>query len=453
MKPVVAVPYFPGSNGDYDVINRLKEFNMTPFPLYFHIGDDARLERNARELEQCDGAVLPGGFPYEDRLGFGIVPSRVKPFADAMKSLAGKGKPVLAFCSGNQIAHAMGLVVGGVRLLPNICDTKGALVYNGFIDGKVHTRLCCPPSRTAFTRCYSPGEVIPNIIDHGGGRFWADDTALDVIFSNGLVVTKYCTADGAVVDEFPANPNGSMLNIESVTSPRGNVKIGMCHDERKLNALEQGRANLVFASMREYIEDGCPDLSGESEQQYPEYLFRAMNFKNFGYLEAPLDPERTLDIYIEMLTDDNERTTAELFLGFEVERRRLLQVELNGYPTEYISKVVLERIAQMDFLDGVMLKKDLPTLVSPGLPILRYEVVDRSNGRVVRDFVEKDELVPGFPVSHMQSSVPDPQGYAVLQALRRQRMLEFGVKNVRTGKVWFFRNCEERRRALDELLE
>lgn len=114
----IAVPYFPGSNGDIDVLYRiageivegkLKGLGMEPVPLYFHYGDDVTLEKNAKLLRDCDGAVLPGGFPYEDRLGFGIIPSRIGQFTYALHNLVDSGKPVIAFCAGNQMAHAMGL--------------------------------------------------------------------------------------------------------------------------------------------------------------------------------------------------------------------------------------------------------------------------------------------------------------------------------------------------------
>jgi len=106
----IAVPYWPGSNGRYDVENRLRDADMNPVPLYFHIGNEERMAENAHILEQVDGAVIPGGFPYEDRLGFGIVPASMKPFTKSLRALVKTGKPVMAFCSGNQIGHAMNLI-------------------------------------------------------------------------------------------------------------------------------------------------------------------------------------------------------------------------------------------------------------------------------------------------------------------------------------------------------
>lgn len=457
MKPVIAVPYFPGSNGDHDAISRIEEFGMKAVPLYFHIGDETRLEKNANVLAHAvDGAVLPGGFPYEDRLGFGVVPAKIKPFASALRTLADKGKPVIAFCSGDQIAQTMRLAfpLGSdhkVAMLPNICDKGGRPVYHGFLDKELYTQLECSPERTAFTRNYKAGEVIPSIIDHGGGRFWANKATLGYLLANGLVVARYCDKDGNVVDDFPVNPNGSMLNIESITNKRGNVKIGMCHNERKLNALYQDRANLVFASMKEFIEEGCPDLSSKAKpQDIP------INLKDFSYLSQPLDLSRTIDIYVKMLTDDNERMTAQLFLGgVDIERRRLLRIELSREyvaTTDTVKKVAAE-IAKMDFFAGIMLKKDLPSAKAVGTSVLTYEVIGKEGGRLIRDFTQREPIVDGFPVMYEQIGLPNPEGYFVREKLWKNEFLKGAISNVRTGMVWFFRDHGSKQKALTELLE
>lgn len=478
-QPVIAVPYFPGSNGDYDAINRIEEFGMKALPLYFHIGDEKRLMENAKILENdVDGAFLPGGFPYEDRLGFGVVPSKIKPFANALRKLADKGMPVLAVCSGNQIAHAMRLAFPegnngnngnnkcqdsiannySVAMLPNICDTAGELKYHGFLDKEIYTRLDCNPNRTAFTSFHDEETVINTIIDHGGGRFWADEKTLKYILQNGLIVTRYCNKNGNAIDEFPVNPNGSMLNIESITNIRGNVKIGMAHDERKLNALFESPGNKAFASMREFIYRGCPDLSIYAEpQEFP------LQIKDFKYMSKQSDndmPERTIDIYIKMLTDDNERTTAQLFLGTDtIDRRRLLRIELSEeYASVDNAKRVLMEIAAMDFFDGIMLKKDLPAVqyaqyaTDKRCKVYAYEVTGKSEGRLIREFSEQDYIVEGLPVGYEQVSVPNPGGYVVKQMLQRNAFLKEAVTNVQTGTAWFFPDEKTKNRAIEELI-
>ena len=335
-------------------------------------------------------------------------------------------------------------------MLRNICDTNGKIVYHGFLDAEPHVRLAVSPQRTAFTRSFKPNAVLQTIIDHGGGRFWADRDTLHYLTQSGLIVTRYCDREGKIIDDFPVNPNGSMLSIESITNLCGNLKLGMGHDERKLNALKQHPMNSVFASMREYIEDGCPDLSGHAAPQRipPEW-------KSFPHLSQPLAPERTLDIYVKMLTDDNERTTAQLFLDGKVplDRRRLLRVELTpeAYGAEAAQRVVLE-IAGMDFLDGIMLKKDLPTVTALDLPILTYAVVGKDNGRLIRQFVLQEQIVPGYPVTHTEVPLPNIGGYEVMEKLRHHPWLSQAVTNVHAGRTWFFPDENAKRKTLERLL-
>ncbi len=454
MKPLIAVPYFPGSNGDIDAIERVRDYGMEPLPLYFHFGDEKRLEENSRILREADGAIMCGGFPYEDRLGFGRVPAKIKPYADAMRKLVDKGKPVIAVCSGNQIAHVMRLAFPEdtdyrVRMLPNICDKGGEIVYHGFYDKVVHTKLVCSPERTAFTRSYGEGEVMPQIIAHGGGRFWAGAETLNYILENGLVVKQYCDEKGRVIGDFPINPNGSMLNIESVTNRRGNLKIGMCHDERRLNALRLDRANESLRSMREYIEDGCPDLS-----RYASPSGIPVELKDYSYLYPEFDPERTYDIYVKMLTDDNERTTAQLFLGEgDIDRRRLIRVELaescNGIGT---AKRVLEEIAGMDFYAGIMLKKDLPSVTGNG-SVFTYEVVGKQGGTLLRGFTEHRAVIEGFPVMYEDVPSPNPDAYMLRKRLWENVFLRNAVTNVQTGTVFFFPDEASKADAMEKLFD
>jgi len=449
-KPVIAVPYWPGSNGDFDAVNRIRNYEMNAEPLYFHFGNERRLEENMRRLAGCDGAFIPGGFPYEDRLGFGRVPASIKQFSDAMVKMAQDGKPVLAICAGDQIAQTMRLAFSGtpykVSMLPNIYDRHGEILYDGFLDRVVHTRLVSAPERNAFTRNYSRNEVMPQVIDHGGGRFWADTKTLQYLLDNDLILKQYCDEDGNVVDNFPTNPNGSMLNIESITNLRGNLKLGMCHDERTTNALYQDRANLSLESMREYIEDGCPDLGVHAHSRTGEIPIR---LKDYSYLSPRLDPSRTYDIYVKMLTDDNERTTAQLFLGADIDRRRLIRLELRDANIEDAKRALVE-IAKMDILDGIMLKKDLPYIVGPDGRVLSYEVVDRSAGRVNRAFVEQPTIVEGFPVLHEDVPAPNPKAYGLKQRFRENSMLGM-VTNVQTGSVFFFPDEASRQKAVEEL--
>ena len=57
-------------------------------------------------------------------------------------------------------------------------------------------------------------------ISHGEGRFVAPKAVLDQLVANGQVATQYIDADGRPTMDLRYNPNGSMLAIEGITSPR-----------------------------------------------------------------------------------------------------------------------------------------------------------------------------------------------------------------------------------------
>lgn len=450
----IGVPDMPGLNGVEDTIAAVKAYGMEPVPLWFHFHNKEELSRNAERLKELDGAVLSGGFPYQDRLGFGKVPSRIAPLYESVRQLADAGRPVLAYCAGDQIAAAMGLLFEEgsphrVRLEPNIADRDGDIVWTGFRDDETYIRLEQAPGRNAFTREWVAGQAFKGVIDHGGGRLAADDATLRYLLDNGMVLLRYTDEHGRALPDWPINPNGSDLNIESLSNRRGNVKIGMVHHERMLNARHPDKSNFAFLSMREYIEDACPDLSIMAASQRETI---PLERKEFAYLRQRHDAASCIDVYVEMLTDDNERNTASLFLdGMSLERRRLLRIGVTSeYASEEGAREVLTAIAQRDLLDGIMLKKDLPTVVSPSGGPERYEIVDaRTNARA---FVPQESLVHGHPVSHIEFPELDPHGYVLARTLRKDERIARMISSIAIGRGWFFRNEAEKRDALERLL-
>lgn len=450
MSIVIAVPYFPGSNGDIDTISKIEKAGMIAKPIYFHYNNLERLKDNSNELLKCAGAVIPGGFPYEDRLGFGKIPSVIQEFSKAIRRMVDDGKPVLAFCSGNQIAHMVGLAFPKesaykVKMLENICDKNGKIIHNNFLNKIVYTKLQCKPNRTAFTFLFKKNEVIPEIIAHGGGRFFADNETLKYIHENGLIITKYCNKNGEIIDNFPTNPNGSILNIESITNVRGNLKIGMCHNERSLNSLTKSRSNLVFDSMREYIKAKCPDLSFNIIKQEFDII------KNYSYLK--FDCEEYLDVYIEMLTDDNELATAKLFLGkeFNINRRKLIRIGLKKNVDLNQAKKIIQELAKLDVLDGIMLKKDVPSFKLNNF-VYKFEVVSRENGKIKRKFSRYNEIIEGFLEKHIEIPELNVQGQNLFLQVQRNDLLKNLVKQIAIGKVWFFKNSYDKEYAIKRLL-
>lgn len=458
----IAVPVFPGLNGVNDVINRIKEYGMKPVPLYFHIGHKD-LDENAKRLLDSDGVIMSGGFPYEDRLGFGTIPSKLTPFANSLREFVDSGKPLIAFCAGNQMAHGMGLVFPKdskykISMEQNICDEEGRIMRHGFLDKKSPIIVSGNPQRNAFTRLYKQDEYMNSVIDHGGGRFSADDDTLTYLLDHGLIMTQYCDENGLIKDNYPINPNGSIFNIESVSNTRGNVLVGMVHHERRLNALEEDRSNYVFKSMEQYLDDGCPDLSKNETNQHSHFDFDTI--KDFAYLKHEFDPNRTVDIYVQMLTDDNERNTAQLFLGkdFQVQRRRLIRVEVKPEyaalnDTTSIAQTLVEKISQVDVLNGIMLKKDLPIVKGLDGRIEVYtKVGQEEDGKTIRKFLPQQQIVPNLSSSYEKMPELNVDGHQLREQIKVNYSLDSMITRIAIGETWFFDSELKKKYAIGHLL-
>jgi phosphoribosylformylglycinamidine synthase len=66
---------------------------------------------------------------------------------------------------------------------------------------------------------------------HAEGRFWTRDPEVRTRLRDHVALC-YRTPDGAVAEEFPWNPNGSLEAAAGVTNRRGNVLALMPHPER-----------------------------------------------------------------------------------------------------------------------------------------------------------------------------------------------------------------------------
>ena len=140
------------------------------------------------DLHEVDAVVLPGGFSYGDYLRCGAIAGHA-PILDEVKAFADRGGPVLGICNGFQILCESGLL-------------PGALIRNRslrFVCRDVHLRV--ETSATPVTAELRSGEVVEIPIKHGEGQFVASAEDLRRIEDDGLVVFRYCDADGVTVDE------------------------------------------------------------------------------------------------------------------------------------------------------------------------------------------------------------------------------------------------------------
>jgi len=226
----IAIIQFGGSNCDLDVFHVLQDV----------VGVDAELVWYKEEnLNQYDGAVIPGGFSYGDYLRAGAIAART-PIMDAIKKMASEGKPIMGICNGFQVLTESGLL-------------NGALTTNKYPKFRCETTyLKVENTDTPFTSKFKKGEIVKIPIAHMEGNFYADKDTLARLNDNGQIVFKYSDKNGNVTDN--VNPNGSQENIAGIIDPNRNVIGLMPHPERASEAILGSEDGIrMFQSMVDYI--------------------------------------------------------------------------------------------------------------------------------------------------------------------------------------------------------
>jgi phosphoribosylformylglycinamidine synthase len=219
---------FPGSNCDHDCYHILKHVLQLDTHWIWH-KDEA--------LESFDFIILPGGFSYGDYLRPGAI-ARFSPIMKSVIDYANQGGRVLGICNGFQILVESGLLPGVLM------DNEG----QRFICKNLTLRV--ENNDTPFTSQCQAGDVLKIPINHGQGRYFADDDTLKRMVDNDQIIFRYCDAEGNTPDE--ANPNGSLDNIAGISNTTKNVMGMMPHPERCADPLWQNvDGQMIFKSLIE----------------------------------------------------------------------------------------------------------------------------------------------------------------------------------------------------------
>ena len=245
----IAIVQFPGSNCERETMLAVRRAGMIPVEFLWN--------ESHTKLREMDGFIIVGGFSYEDRSRAGII-AALDPVMNEIKAQSEQGKPVLGICNGAQILVETGLVPGlkhnqlGMVLSENKRMVDGKILGTGFYNSWIYMRSRTLDKNNAFTRHISKETVLSVPIAHAEGRFIMPAELAQEIEQEGLNVFQYCDEQGNITDNFPVNPNGSLLNMAAVMNKAGNVMAMMPHPERTPSG------DALFLSMRDYINDTKP---------------------------------------------------------------------------------------------------------------------------------------------------------------------------------------------------
>jgi phosphoribosylformylglycinamidine synthase len=191
--------------------------------------------------------AIPGGFSYGDDIASGKILANELKFgiADEVRRFIKDGKLIIGICNGFQV-----LVKGG--LLPNIAGDfktiESTLTLNDsarFEDRWVYLSGRTTNDERRTTKCVWTKGIDKTIylpVAHGEGKFVPrDNGVLDYLNKNDMVVFRYAHENGAVADEYPANPNGSVEAIAGICDATGRILGLMPHPERHVSYLQHPR--------------------------------------------------------------------------------------------------------------------------------------------------------------------------------------------------------------------
>ncbi|MDO4400353.1 MAG: phosphoribosylformylglycinamidine synthase [Coriobacteriia bacterium] len=239
-KPTVAIPVFPGNNCEYDSALAFERAGAKTNTLIVNNLTPAKVAESTNALVEAIGKsqiiMIPGGFSGGDEpdgsAKFITAFFRAPAVTEAVRDLLfNRDGLILGICNGFQALVKLGLVpYGDIRPMDADCPT---LTFNSI--GRHQSRIV----RTRVASSLSPwlsrcqvGDIHTMPISNGEGRFVANDAVLQQMVAAGQIATQYVNEQGIPTMNWDANPSGSLMAIEGITSPDGRVFGKMGHTER-----------------------------------------------------------------------------------------------------------------------------------------------------------------------------------------------------------------------------
>jgi phosphoribosylformylglycinamidine synthase subunit PurQ / glutaminase len=259
MKPKALILQAHGTNRDIDVAEALTLAGANPEGIPLNT-----LRAGKKHFADYQMLILAGGFSYADALGAGklLALDLNAYFVDEISAFVAAGKPVIGICNGFQALVKSGILPGAnVIARSGEAATKQSSIKRGTPDKEeIASSLGTAPRNDTVTltfnaeghfecrwvdlapisqTCIWTKDLNDNItcpIAHGEGNFQTSDYALiNTLSAQDQIALTYIHADGAPANgEYPANPNGSVLDIAGVCNPQGNVLGLMPHPENHI---------------------------------------------------------------------------------------------------------------------------------------------------------------------------------------------------------------------------
>lgn len=242
MKPKALVLQAHGTNRDIDVMDALTLAGADPGIVPLN-----ELRTHKTLFPDFQLLIVPGGFSYGDALGAGklLALDLASYFEDAITAFVEFGKPVIGICNGFQALVKSGILPFGNRERKEERGKNSAEATLTF-NAQGHFECRWVTLRPVSQKCiWTKGldELITCPIAHGEGNFQTSFLfPLSSFIEQDQIALSYACADGSPASgEYPANPNGSLLDIAGICNPQGNVLGLMPHPENHIHAWQHPR--------------------------------------------------------------------------------------------------------------------------------------------------------------------------------------------------------------------
>ena len=239
-KPHFLIPVFPGTNCEYDSAKAVENAGGEAEIFVINNLTADTLKKSVEDFRTAIGRsqaiFIPGGFSGADEPdGSGkFITSFFRNEGvkeEGMKMLNDRDGLMIGICNGFQALIKLGLLPYG-QISMQTPDSP-TLTFNdiGRHQSKlVRTKVCS--TKSPWMRKAAVGDIVTVPISHGEGKFVANEDDLDVLISNGQILTQYVDLDGNPSMDIQYNPNGSVMAIEGLLSPDGRILGKMGHSER-----------------------------------------------------------------------------------------------------------------------------------------------------------------------------------------------------------------------------
>ena len=238
--PVVIIPVFPNTNGEWDMERAFREAGAkTSFVIFKNRSGDetaASFKELASAIKNAQIIALSGGYTDRDEPGgsgqfIANVLRSPQICGGIDKFLSESDGLILGIASGFEALVKTGLVPYG-RIV-NASASMPVLAVNAvgrYVSRMVRTRVM--PNISPWLSFEEAGTVHIIPTSHSKGRMVIGNEEAQALFSAGQVPFCYADAEGNPTMAEPDNPNGSAFAIESLASPDGRILGKMCHSER-----------------------------------------------------------------------------------------------------------------------------------------------------------------------------------------------------------------------------